>query len=114
LPFTNTGWPYLQNKKLDLSIYTVRVGTHLQKIIIFGGRDYTFRADCNLDFENTGALGSIFDTAVAHKSEDLIGSLRKRGFVQKIFCNLTSCKILKELSFIMGNQQNFRLLENTQ
>jgi hypothetical protein len=35
-----------KQKKLDLSIYTVRVGTHLQKIIIFGGRDYTFRADC--------------------------------------------------------------------
>ncbi len=76
--------------------------------------NYSLYALNNLDFENTGALESIFDTAVAPKSEDLMGSLSKRGFVQKIFCNLTSCKILKELSFIMGNQQNFRLLENTQ
>jgi hypothetical protein len=36
-----------KTKKLDLSIYTVRVGTHLQKMILFGGRDYTFCADCN-------------------------------------------------------------------
>ncbi len=36
----------IRQRKLDIAIYIVRVTTHCQRTIFFGGSDYTFRADC--------------------------------------------------------------------